>query len=268
MKYLVMECGLSYAIVLDEQGRFLKAANLNYQVGQQLDSIIPLKVTKQRTVRLRSAISLAAVACLCLVSMLVFQFIIFPVGTIRMTINPDVAMKVNRLHYVVGLEGLNQDGEKLIEGVEYSWKKVEEVSDQLAERAVSLGYLAEGGKIQVSVESEDAGWKTATEEMVVAELEIHFEHEIVIVVGDDDDDDEDDDDDKDDDSSKAPPQVTAKPSEKPEVTPSPKASPSPTIRPDDKDDDDDDDDNKDDDSDDDDDDDDDSDDDDDDDEKY
>ena len=241
MKYLVMECGLSYAIVLDEQGRFLKAANLNYQVGQQLDSIIPLKVTKQRTVRLRSAISLAAVACLCLVSMLVFQFIIFPVGTIRMTINPDVAMKVNRLHYVVGLEGLNQDGEKLIEGVEYSWKKVEEVSDQLAERAVSLGYLAEGGKIQVSVESEDAGWKTATEEMVVAELEIHFKHEIVIVVGDDDDDDDKDDDD--DDSSKAPPQVTTKPSEKPEVTPSP------TIRPDDKDDDDDDDNNDDDDDD-------------------
>ena len=34
MKYLVMECGLSYAVVLDQEGRFLKVANLNYQIGQ------------------------------------------------------------------------------------------------------------------------------------------------------------------------------------------------------------------------------------------
>ena len=32
MKYLVMECHLSYAILLDEEGRFLPAANLNYQI--------------------------------------------------------------------------------------------------------------------------------------------------------------------------------------------------------------------------------------------
>lgn len=31
MKYLVVECGLSYAVVLDEEGRFLKVANLHYR---------------------------------------------------------------------------------------------------------------------------------------------------------------------------------------------------------------------------------------------
>ena len=33
MKYLVMETHPAYAVVLDEEGRFLKAANLRYQVG-------------------------------------------------------------------------------------------------------------------------------------------------------------------------------------------------------------------------------------------
>ena len=33
MKYLVMEVRPAYAVVLDEEGRFLKAANLHYQVG-------------------------------------------------------------------------------------------------------------------------------------------------------------------------------------------------------------------------------------------
>ena len=36
MSYIVMECHSSYAILLDEEGRFLKAANLHYQVGQKV----------------------------------------------------------------------------------------------------------------------------------------------------------------------------------------------------------------------------------------
>ena len=35
MNYLVMEVHPAYAVVLDEEGRFLKAANLRYQVGEK-----------------------------------------------------------------------------------------------------------------------------------------------------------------------------------------------------------------------------------------
>ena len=45
MRYLVMECGFSYAVVLDQQGRFLKVANLGYAVGQTVDSVIPSSAT-------------------------------------------------------------------------------------------------------------------------------------------------------------------------------------------------------------------------------
>ena len=40
MEYLVMECGLSYAVVLDQEGRFIKVPNLGYEVGQTLDQDI------------------------------------------------------------------------------------------------------------------------------------------------------------------------------------------------------------------------------------
>ena len=40
MKYIVMECHLSYAILLDENGRFIKAANLHYETGQTVTDII------------------------------------------------------------------------------------------------------------------------------------------------------------------------------------------------------------------------------------
>lgn len=40
MEYLVMECGLSYAVVLDQDGRILKVPNLGYTVGQSLKDVV------------------------------------------------------------------------------------------------------------------------------------------------------------------------------------------------------------------------------------
>ncbi len=46
MKYLVMEVHPAYAVVLDEEGRFLKAANLRYQVGDTVQNIVELRKPK------------------------------------------------------------------------------------------------------------------------------------------------------------------------------------------------------------------------------
>ena len=44
MSYLVMETHPAYAVVLDEEGRFLKAANLRYQVGDTVQDIVELQM--------------------------------------------------------------------------------------------------------------------------------------------------------------------------------------------------------------------------------
>lgn len=187
MKYLVMECGLSYAIVLDEEGRFLKAANLGYQVGETLDHIIPFAEPHKQAPLSRKILSLGAVAaCLCLITLLAFQYIFLPVGSVRMQINPDLSIEINRLNYVIGLEPLNDDGEALIDGYSYTWKNAETVSDELADLAMELGYLQEGGNIQLTVESDDDGWKTATEEKILTELEIHLHNRVTVTTSSDD----------------------------------------------------------------------------------
>ena len=43
-KYIVMEFHLSYAVVLDEDGRFLKVANRHYQVGQTVTDVIEMQI--------------------------------------------------------------------------------------------------------------------------------------------------------------------------------------------------------------------------------
>lgn len=183
MSYLVMECGLSYAVVLDEAGRFLKAANLGYQVGQTLDHVLLLEEKKQPTLRQRMVPLAAAAACLCLMLLVSVEFFFLPVGSVRMQINPEVRMEVNRVNQVIGLEGLNQDGNDLIDGYGYRWKSVEEVSDDLADRAVEMGFLTDGGSIGLTAESDDDDWNANTVHAILAELENHLGSRVELVDG-------------------------------------------------------------------------------------
>lgn len=182
MEYLVMECGLSYAVVMDQDGRILKVPNLGYTVGQSLDDVVllperPAKATIHK--RIARWGTIAACLCLLLLGSWVWQS---PIGTVRMQINPDVQLSVNRFDRVVALEGLNEDGVALIDGYRAYGKGMKTVSDELADRAVELGYLADGGKITLTVDSEKDGWKTATEDLLLLDLDVHFEHRVTVTV--------------------------------------------------------------------------------------
>ena len=181
MEYLVMECGTSYAVVLDSKGRFLKVPNLGYEVGQVLDCVIVQDAPRQRRSSKRFARWAAMAACLCLLLLGSWGFWQSPVGTVRMQINPDVQMRINHFDRVVGLEGRNQDGQALIEDYHAYGKDVGTVSDELADRAMEMGFLRDGGQIALTVESSRENWRTATEERLLLELDVHLEHRVTIV---------------------------------------------------------------------------------------
>lgn len=186
MKYMVMECHPGYAVVMDDTGRFLKVANMHYEVGQTVTSVVEMKKTDTRSPkllkkRITAAASLAA--CLCLMLLGSWKFLLTPYGSVRMQINPDVQITVNSLDYVIDLEGLNEDGENLIEGYRYQWKKVDTVSDGLADRAIEMGYLKEGGNIRLTVESEHETWQKETEDRIILELEVHVGDSITVTHG-------------------------------------------------------------------------------------
>ena len=201
MSYLIMECAASYAVALDEEGRFVKVPNLGYEVGQRVEDVVTFDgpgaevidfTARRGRGRLVAGVAAALLACVVLAGGAVVWGT--PVGTVRMRINPEVSMEVNRLDRVVGLAGDNEDGVELVEGFSYYGRTVDEVSDDLATRAEDQGYLDDGGTIEVTVESDDEDWKVATEDRLVVELEVHLEHRVVVVgpgelaAGDEDDD--------------------------------------------------------------------------------
>ncbi|MGI6315222.1 MAG: anti-sigma-I factor RsgI family protein [Christensenellales bacterium] len=235
MRYMILECRRGYAVALDERGRFLRVANLQYEVGQVVENVVMEKEIPGRAYgRPRHLLRvLTAAACLCILALGSWQYVFASYGNVRMEINPDVEITVNRLRYAIGLEGLNGEGEALISGVSTFMKTVDDVAEALSDRAVEMGYLDEGGRIRVTAESENEKWRIATEERVALRLGTRFEvnadaegtdqpQEIIIPVtapdatedtdddgdddlfdgdddGDDDDDDNDDDDDDDND---------------------------------------------------------------------
>ena len=152
MKYLVMETHPAYAVLLDESGRFLKAANLHYQVGDTVQDIIELRPpqTRRRSFGRPLAGIAGLAACLCLAFFGYYQPNFMAYGTLRIQINPDVEMTVSRTERVLGLTGLNGDGQELIAGYSYQGKTRETATDELVERAIEMGYLSDGDTISIT----------------------------------------------------------------------------------------------------------------------
>ena len=185
MKYLVMEVHPAYAVVLDEEGRFLKTANLHYQVGDTVQSVIELQRPKAKTPAIWRPLSglAAAAACFCLVFFGYYQPNYTAYGTLRIQINPDVEMTVSRTDRVLALEGLNADGEDLLEGYSCRGKDRETAANELVERAIAMGYLSDGDTISITVSSSDADWQAREEAQVQAQLEERYGETIMIQLG-------------------------------------------------------------------------------------
>ena len=182
MKYLVMETHPAYAVVLDEEGRFRKAANLRYQVGDTVEDIIELRQTpeKRRAVWKPAMGLVGAAACLCAVFFGYYQPNFTAYGTLRIQINPDVEMTISRTERVLALEGLNADGADLIEGYEYQGKTRDTATDELVERAIDMGYLSDGDTITITVDSADETWRVREEAQVQEQLEDRYGESVVI----------------------------------------------------------------------------------------
>ena len=180
-----MEVHPAYAVVLDEEGRFLKAANLRYQVGDTVRDIVELRHPREKRPALWKPLSGVAglAACLCLVFFGYYQPNFTPYGALRIQINPDVELTLSRTDRVLELEGLNEDGQVLIEGYDYGGKDREDVTEELVERAIDLGYLSGGETVSITVTSADADWQAREEQAAREDLEERYGETIVIQIG-------------------------------------------------------------------------------------
>ena len=187
MKYMVMECHLTYAVVLSEDGRFLKAANLHYEPGQVVTDLVEMEIPESRGDEKRKGrrwiyTLAAAAACLMLAATSMLQAGNRTYGSVYMTINPEVRIDVNRKDLVVDLEGINQDGLELIDGYSYRKKELDVVVDELVDRAIDQGYLHEGGRISLALEGEDGQWVMDHSDSLSTHLNEHLTGKMSVTI--------------------------------------------------------------------------------------
>lgn len=183
MNYLVMECHPGYAILLDEEGRFLKAANLHYKVGQTVRDPVLMRTERRRPARwVRSGIAAAAACLLLFLGAQFYQGYLQPYSFIYLTINPEVRMNLNRQGTVVGLAGTNADGEALLEGYDGRGKDKVTVADELIDRAIEMGFLSDGGRVSFSIDAPDEALFQAYGTELRTEVTEHLDGRILVTL--------------------------------------------------------------------------------------
>lgn len=210
MKYMVVECHPGYAVVLDEDGSFLKVANLHYEVGQMVEEVEPMRQPPRKKMAKWMSTLVAAAACVALVLGITLPKAGQSYATVYVKINPEVRIDVNKEDQVVGLAGVNQDGIDLIAGYNYQNKHLDLVTDELVDKAIEMGYLQPEGRITISLDSQDQMWVQNHSDTISSQLQTHLQERITVTIEikmcthehpgkdhrdydyDDDDDDDDD----------------------------------------------------------------------------
>lgn len=175
MKYLVVECHPAYAVVTDRNGRFIKTANLHYNVGDIVEDVIEIKVEQKRKCNCAWIYAVVA-ACLLLVMLPTLILPNMMYASVYMKINPEVRIDVNRKDVVVGLEGVNDDGIELIKGYSFKNKDVDTVVDELVIRAIDMEYLKEGGTVAISLDGKSEEWVNNTGGKIDKKLSMEGAH--------------------------------------------------------------------------------------------
>lgn len=163
--YLVLENHYSYSLVLSEDGKFLRVANLGYEVGEMTDRVYILKenISPMKAKRGKKVFEPILALAACLVFALVGVFssdLLGPraYGTVYMSINPEISIDLKKDDTVISLTGLNEDGKILAEGLAYEGEKLDDLLDDIYERAAELGFL-DSGRVYIKIDGKDESWE-------------------------------------------------------------------------------------------------------------
>lgn len=159
MKYLVMETYHSYAVLMDEEGRFVKTANPGYEIGQTVENPVlmrsePLEKLKKPKKVIRALTMIAAVLAL-FFGVNYYQNNYQTDSSIYMAINPEVQMLLNKKGEVFEVKGRNIDGKKLVNNFEKTSSDKSVISNELIDLAVEMGFLSDGGRVSIGIDAAD-----------------------------------------------------------------------------------------------------------------
>ncbi|MDH6367307.1 MULTISPECIES: hypothetical protein [unclassified Breznakia] len=161
MKYVVIEVHESYVVVLDQAGTFSLALNFNYQLGDQIDAIIPYEdITTQEVVthKRRKWIPRFAVLSVC-IALILFIIPTFntPVAaaSIWLSYNPEYRIDIDTDGNILEVEGLNPDAVEALESMNCKHKSYIDFANAIIDYGMQNDTLVDGKTIEVYIDTDD-----------------------------------------------------------------------------------------------------------------
>ncbi len=154
MKYLVMEIDRDEAIVLDNNGRFLRVKNKNYQKGDTVTAVVLVGQPKRKLFSPRR-IGAVAAGLAAVIIFVVYMVLLRPVSSIEVKALSDVTLRMNSYGQVVDIDAANAEGRRLIDSYSYRYKHHLDVIEELLDRAREQGHLSERATLTIVVRGEN-----------------------------------------------------------------------------------------------------------------
>lgn len=172
MKGIVLEKKDGHAVLVDKQGKF-------HKVKDKKDIIVGAEYEKGTFLRLNKGLvfKLSALMIVGTLGLFGYNAYALPNAYVSLDINPSVELATNSFGTVIDVNPLNEDGEKISEGLTLEGQKVEDALQTLIEEAKNEGYLDENldnaVAVTVSTDNEAKGEEIlqSVEETVKSELE-------------------------------------------------------------------------------------------------
>jgi len=143
MNAYILEINGRHAAALTEDGRFVRVKNKNYFVGQSVQ-LNERKTEKKQRVHYSALASMAAGFALLLFGG--FAGYNAPVGVVSLDVNPSIEYTINCFDRVLAIEGVNEDGSRIISEMN-SENLINQPVDEAVEATIlqlrESGYLAE-----------------------------------------------------------------------------------------------------------------------------
>ena len=175
MKYLVMQCYKSYAIVLNEEGQFIKVANMNYTTGQKIDKIIPMNddISQDNTIKFskirRKMIVMVASIMIFFASVYIQNYNSY--ASIYLELNSQIKIDVRKNDTVSKVYAIDEEAKILIEDYSYKDKTADIVTKELVKKAIDMKIISLGDDIILKFESKNQDWLNDKKSKITKDLD-------------------------------------------------------------------------------------------------
>ncbi len=159
MKYMVMQCCKCHAVLMDEEGRYVFAANLGYEAGQSVTNPVIMaekEKSSNRIIVMRRIV--AAAACIGIISVPCYSYYARNLKTcsaVTITSHAGISMELNSAGKVIRLQSDSEYGREIIETYDIKGKDKLEAANEILQIEISDGYLSDGDTVDVYIESKN-----------------------------------------------------------------------------------------------------------------